>query len=341
MPANSKTSPAADMGSIPHCVNAALFLRSLKCAPLTDTFENNELKLRNSFTLFTPHVSPTRTLAILQIAESMNRLLHSLSLAFLLSAGSSCINAAPTGQVATDRLVNVPRRITIHDAEQHLDTKLIHEFSERRGTNRYDCMRFSGIEPPASFYFIFLNSQLIRIVNTPPFAYTNVLSFDKKTPWQKLLPIDPDERITVTMQQPDLSPSDVASRLSLDLQRKGKKTDSLNVLPAFIVTAPIWVALAPKAAAETKQVEAWKAQYNPLLISLGASVSEMQKVFGKPGAKVAGKADEIIYLYGHKNPPNVAAGISQSMVAVVLKESTVTRILSDHFFPTTWHSLVP
>ena len=48
----------------------------------------------------------------------------------------------------------------------------------------------------------------------------------------------------------------------------GLKTYSGNVAPAFILTAPIWLALAPKAAAETRQVEAWKAQYNPLLIPL-------------------------------------------------------------------------
>jgi hypothetical protein len=266
----------------------------------------------------------------------MKRVFHLISVALVLSVGSSCIAAPPKGQVSIDLLKNLPRGITMDDSQRRLETKLAHEFSEQRGTNRYDCMGFGSIEPPGSFYFLFANSNLVRIVIPPPFTWTNTPGF------QRLLPVDPDQRITATMQQPDLSPSDIESELLLNSQKKGRSRTGLdNATPAFILTAPIWIALAPKVAAEIKQVEAWKVHYDPLLIPLGASISEVEKIFGKSAATMKGREGEIIRLYGHKNPPNVPAGVTPAVVGIVFSDERVNRILRDHFFPTTWLPLLP
>src|SRR4051812_958074 len=99
----------------------------------------------------------------------MNRFFHFISLALALIAACSCISGAPKGQIGTDQLTHLPRGITIEESQKRLETKLVHEFSERRDADRYDCMMLSAVEPPGSFYFIFANSNLVRIVFPPPF----------------------------------------------------------------------------------------------------------------------------------------------------------------------------
>jgi len=267
-----------------------------------------------------------------------DNLVHYLPLLILLFAGSGCMAATNKVGVSSERLINLPRGVNVGEVEKHLGIKLRHEFTVRSGTNQFRCMGLLSTEPPASFYLIFSNSNLVRITEPPAVVWTNATFRGK--PWQRPVPVDPDERMSLTLLQSALSPSDIASRIEINSQRN-RRHDPLNIAPAFLLTAPLWIALSPKMAAEVKQVEAWRRKYDPLLVELGASTTEVERVFGKPAASLLGKGGDIIWLFGHKNPPNVPAGVVPALVAVVFNNGSVKCILSDQFFSISWQALMP
>ena len=219
----------------------------------------------------------------------------------------------------------------------------IHQFSAQQESNVFRCVSYSFGDYSIRYYFVFKNDELISILDAQPFfanAFETKPNPDPKHPSTKISvrkPWQAEDFMTAVLQATTISPEVLSEQIKTRLESaRGGKT-SYNVLPAFVILAPLIV---PDMLARNKKYETWLNTYDPFKAKVGARRSDIESVYGKPHFVVHHDATKrSTHAYG---PPEVLwrdkARLylgplnSRFWTAVVYENDVAVRIFSHDLF---------
>jgi hypothetical protein len=135
------------------------------------------------------------------------------------------------------------------------------------------------------YFFLFENERLISILD-PSLFYTNAFEEkpnpNPKYPGTKLevrKPWKDEEFMTGIIKAKTMSPEDLSAQIKTRLEKKKNRKNSYNVLPAFVLLAPLIV---PDLIAQNKKHETWLNKYDPFKINIGKTRNDVEATYGKP-----------------------------------------------------------
>jgi hypothetical protein len=143
-----------------------------------------------------------------------------------------------------------------------------------------------------------------------------------------------EEKLGKVLKLPDLSREEIAQRLkqAAALESEAAKEKwSANVLPAFIITAPVWIAISPAIARDHSKAAKLVEKFDPLKINLGMNVREVNSMYGEPVRQYE-KGNGILHVYGVELPVYATSQFDPVWLAVQFEGDKVTRVFSHRFF---------
>ena len=242
-------------------------------------------------------------------------------------AGCATSGSQPrTVSVNREIVIHLQRGISENDLQATLRTPPTHEFTARTPTNVIRCVSYCFGKPRLKYYFVFFDGTLAKVCEPPPFEYGFVPYKGAKLSVRK--PWTPEERMLAVLRSLDLQGE--AFEQSLTRRDVAKASRSKNVLPAFFIVAPAWIATAPIRGLNRLQVESLADKFAPDRIHLGMQASEVEKRFGDP--KTTDNLDDGREIRYYGSPK---LGVNPLLwVSVVFEGDRVIRIFSDDFFDT-------
>jgi hypothetical protein len=199
-----------------------------------------------------------------------------------------------------------------------------HEFSASRGqtTLRCVCCEFHSFY--LGYYLLFTNDALSKIILPPRFDH--VLSPDergKRAVWKSN---DPEERMNVVLEAPDLDRERILGSIERRYRPKGMDNALPGAIIAGIISAP---ALAYRATVENRGIFALAEKFDPYRVQLGMPVAEVEQLFGPPVLLEKSDDGSETRYYG-----STKLGFQNPLlwVSVVFKAGEVNRVFSDDFF---------
>ena len=160
-----------------------------------------------------------------------------------------------------------------------------HQFSAQQGSNVFRCVSYSFGEYSIKYYFLFKNDQMISLLDVQPFfadAFETKPNPNPKYPNTKISvrkPWQAEDFMTAILQATTMSPEALSEQIKMRLEKAKSGKASYNVLPAFVILAPLIV---PDMISRNKKHEAWLSEYDPFKIVIGAKRSNVEAVYGKP-----------------------------------------------------------
>ena len=237
--------------------------------------------------------------------------------------------------VDSHAFIELKRGISLAELELVFQIKPTHEFTVRRNGETIRCVRCDLIAPAAgqTYYFVFTNDALALICLPPPFEYGERMEDGNRVGF---VIVQPEKAVETVIHSIDLNSEALAKSVSEVMSLKPSKNsggEPWNILPAFIILSPLFVALSPYAVVEHHQwwreFEAQRAQHDPFKVGLGMTVGEVEAMFGAPFT-IGTTADHLeIRYYGS---PKFAAYSGKLWVSVVFDQGKVVRVFSDRFF---------
>jgi len=230
-------------------------------------------------------------------------------------------------------LTNLARGISLEGLISETGISPLHQFMARIGTNDFSCVRMSFERPRGSFYFLFRNGQLTTIQDLPR------VDFETRTyngkPWRVPKPVDPEVRMIAVIQAQDLSPVEIVERLQQwtraeAVASKGK--EPLNILPAFILTAPLFLAKAPSRLSGETEAARLTEKFDPFKIKLGMTADEVRSIVDDPILTVKTNSNCELRVYGSELPASLSVHIPPVWVSVMFCDNEVTSVFSHDFF---------
>jgi hypothetical protein len=231
-----------------------------------------------------------------------------------------------TVSVSSEIVINLQRGISENDLQATLDIPPTHEFTAWTPTNAIRCVSYCFRKPQLKYYFMFFDGTLVKVCEPPPFEYGFVPYKGAKLSVRK--PWTPEDRMLAVLKSPDLTRE--AFELSLTQRDVATVSSAKNVLPAFVIVAPAWVATAPIRVLGRLEVKSLANTFAPDKLRLGMQASEVEKRFGQPKARDKLDDGREIRYYGSPK-----LGVNPLLwVSVVFEDARVIRIFSDDFFDT-------
>jgi hypothetical protein len=251
-----------------------------------------------------------------------------LSCAPLLAGGSETNLSRLSIQV----LANLPREISLAQLSVAIGIKPRHQFTARVGTADVVCVSVTLERPKASLYFVFGNDKLEAIQEPPKFEF-EVRTYEGK-PWQVPKPVESEGRMRKVLQGEHLSPRDIEERVNRWLAAEAaasNRREPLNILPAFVIVAPLLRSQAPASLRSEREAQRLARMYDPFQIKLGMTADEVQAVFGKPATRAA-DSNSTVHVYGAALPRNISIEFPPIWLSVVFCDGKAVRVFSHDFF---------
>jgi hypothetical protein len=218
-----------------------------------------------------------------------------------------------------------------------------HQFTALKEANTLRCVSYSFGERFIRYYFLFKNDELVSVLDTQPFfadAFDTKPNPNPKYAGTKISvrkPWSAKAFMSNILETTSLSPKDLSAQVETRLQKaEGRKKDH-NVLPAFVILAPLIV---PDMITRNAKHKAWLSEYDPFKIDLGSKRTEVEAVYGKPQFIMRhDKASRETHAYGplqllwrdktrvHLGPLN-----KRFWVAVVYESNIAVQIFSNDLF---------
>lgn len=216
-----------------------------------------------------------------------------------------------------------------------------HQFSARQGSNAFHCVSYSFGERLIRYYFLFKNDQLVSILDTRPFfanAFTSKpypkvpgTRIEVRKPWKA------EDFMRGILEAKTLSPKAFSSQIKARLEENSGRKRSYNVLPAFLILAPLII---PHAIAENKKYEAWLRAYDPFKIKIGTTRGKVETAYGKPHFIVQHNgSDRETHAYGpsellrrDKTRLYLGPWNKRFWISVVYENDVAVRVFSNDLF---------
>ena len=229
-------------------------------------------------------------------------------------------------------LTNLNRGISLSELRAQTGCEPQHQFTARFETNDATCVELSIERPRGRLYFLFLNGKLASI-QQPPKAEIEMATYRGK-PWEKTKPIHPEEQMFKIIHGEDLSADEIVELIRLWAWQDAERArgEEPNVLPVYVILAPLFLARAPDRAAAVREAASLAEQFDPFKIKLGMTTNETQAVFGEPELRIKRMGNCMEHVYGSKLSPFAPAVTPSVWVSVVFQDGRVTRIFSHDFF---------
>jgi outer membrane protein assembly factor BamE (lipoprotein component of BamABCDE complex) len=205
------------------------------------------------------------------------------------------------------------------------------QFTVKTNSHIYFCVSYSFEKPFIRYYFLFEDETLRSILEPPAFEVETVPYKGAKLEIRK--PVNPEERMNSVLNASSLTVEEFKKSLT---QKLSVKSENSNVLPAFIITAPLLGARriidSPELNKDYEKNDELTKRFDSRKIGLGSSKEQVQSAFGKPQKTVSyfGKEAEV---FNAKPPAKVLREDRFSPVLVVFEKDKVIRIFSNDFFP--------
>lgn len=257
-----------------------------------------------------------------------------LTFALIVALEMSDTNASesPTDRIPVGVLTNLPRGISLNGLTVKTGVRPQHQFSARKGTNELLCVKLLFHHPRGSLYFVFQNGSLTKVTE-PPRVEFETFGFYGKTPRTRPKMIDPEEKMNSVLLSHDLSPSEIMERLEQWSQNEkvASKGQEPNVLPAFIITAPLRLAEIPSVMHANDEARKLAATFDALKIKVGMTTNETVVLFGEPTRIVPSNTNCILHVYGSRLPAKASVHNPPSWVIVIFCNGESTRVFSHDF----------
>jgi len=238
------------------------------------------------------------------------------------------------GRLAVSILTNLQRGISLGELIAKTGIKPQHQFTARLGTNDVSCVKIPFEHPRGSLCFVFRDGALRAIQDLPRVDFeTNGYYGTKPRTGPKA--VDPEERLSKVVEGRDMSPAEIVEKLEQWLRNEAvasKGKEPMNILPAFIITSPFWLAKTPSIIRAKSDAERLADKFEPCRIKLGMTTNETQAAFGEPEARISGMSNSLVHVYGSKLSPFAPAVTPSVWISVVFSDGKVTRIFSHDFF---------
>jgi hypothetical protein len=236
-------------------------------------------------------------------------------------------------QIPIETLANLPRGISLAELEARIRLNPLHQFAAHIDTNDFLCVSVFFEHPPGSFYFLFRDEKLTT-VSKPPKAEFETKSYDGRRS-QVPKRVEPEERLASVLSERDLSPSEIDESLKRSAELDAAATrakEPQNIKPAWTITAPLW--MAQRNSIDRAQDEAAKlvAKFDPFKVKLGMTVSEVERLFGKPARVRQISSNETLHVYGSDLPGFASVRFRPVWMTVVFRDQKVIRVFSHDLF---------
>jgi len=256
-------------------------------------------------------------------------------LALALFLVDSVVQAEETGSLSFG--------VSRMDVASHFKTAGTHQFSLLQGSNILRCVSHSFGEPFIRYYFLFKNERLIALLDTEPFfadafetkpnpnpKYAGT-QISVRKPWRA------EDFMANITEAKSLSPHQMSEQIKTRLERAKGQTKEYNVLPAFVMLAPLII---PDMIARNAKHEAWLREYDPLKVELGARRTSVATTYGKPQFVVQhDRSGRETHAYGPsellwRDKTRVYLGPlnKRFWVAVVYENDVAVQVLSNDLF---------
>lgn len=254
--------------------------------------------------------------------------------ASLVGAGMLALTVAGCGPrpetvVSLARVSEIKRGISSAELELACGRFALQFQAERMGVE-YSCVSYAVTRRYLTLYFLFADDRLVAITEPPAFEYETV-------PWRNgsrygyRKPGYTETRIATVLAAEDLS--NAAIEASVRRRSRRRKSEPLNVLPAFLLTLPLQIVMSPITAIRRHQHRALVEHYDPLRISIGMTKDEVDAIFGEP-TRISSSDVAVLRVYGRVRYP-------RTWTAVRFSNGRATEIYSDDFFDRSWMVPVP
>jgi len=264
-------------------------------------------------------------------------------IAFLIVvAGTGCANAPPNQKVPTKvpSGQKLPLKIGAlrEDVREHFSGNGTHQFTAKVEADTYTCTSYSFSKSFIKYYFVFKNDRLISILNpgqffvweTKPHPTLPSSVVEVQKPWND------EKRMQNIIAVDTMSPQAFAQELDKKIEKDRKKKKSYNVLPAYVILAPL---LVPQAIARNMREKGWLRQYDPFKIKLGAKRSEIESVYGRSHfVRKHSGANRETHAYGpmadlFRDAKQLNLGLNKKFwTAVVYEGDVAVRIFGNDLF---------
>ncbi|HTD67451.1 MAG TPA: hypothetical protein VK846_13065 [Candidatus Limnocylindria bacterium] len=200
-----------------------------------------------------------------------------------------------------------------------MDAKPQHEFTAKRGghVNRCVSYRFEQEHGSYSRYFVFTNEMLAKICARPAFGFERVAGSERPQYG------DPEARMATVLSAIDPTGNGLVESIPRFPAQKG--SEPMNVLSAFIFTAPLWLMAADEAGYESRLLAQ---KFNLQRVRIGNRVDEVEAVFGDAALiEPHGDGREFRY-YGSI----IRGANSVAWMLVVYENGAAVRVFTNDFF---------
>ncbi len=259
-----------------------------------------------------------------------NRLAKVLIVACFLTAIHSSIaetKFVQTNHVSLSAFSNMRRGISVNEVQQLLKSPGEHQFTALHENLEYLCRYFLFDEPRVSFYLIFTNNHLKAVVDRPKTEFDRV---PYKGSFREIpKPVDSENQMQSVLTANDLSKTEIEDRMRNAIP-KGK--ESLNILPAFIILAPLFALKAGEINQDYRRNKQFAEKFDPLKVKLGSSPKDLEAVFGTPFRTKEISPGEWVQIYGSDVPLRINPSARFSWVSAVFENGKVTRVFSHLLF---------
>jgi hypothetical protein len=213
--------------------------------------------------------------------------------------------------------------MTVSQLETSFTTKSVPQFRADIDHQEIRCVSYTFETPKKiceTFYFVFTNGALAKIVVPPVFEYEKVPY--KQNSWRTVRKSwNPEERMASVLKAPAISIETMRVMLSRNAPPKSR---SYNMAPALVILAPVLVAASPMLLSQKIKRTTLAEKFDPNRVQPGMTRQEVEERFGPMIHRHANKdATETVY-YGL---PKVGV----KLVAVVFDDEKAIRVFSNGF----------
>jgi len=268
---------------------------------------------------------------VLVMNMKARRVIWRLGMAFLITACCGCASSTRSDN-NTSALTNLGRGISLADLSAKTGAQPQHQFAAQLGTNELLCVKLLFQHPRGRLYFVFQNGRLAA-VHDPPRVESETYGYFGKTPRTRPNRVDPEDKMNTVLLSPDLSHSEIGERLEQWSRNEAvaSKGQEPNVLPAFIIIAPLWLANTPSIMRANDEARKLTAKLDAFKIKLGMKTNETMALFGEPTQIALPSTNCILHIYGSRFPAKASGHHSPNWVTVRFCDGEATRVFSHDF----------
>ena len=210
-----------------------------------------------------------------------------------------------------------------------------HEFTASAETETLLCLSYLIGSNEAHYYFLFIDNQLDKIIESPPVEYEEYINY-RGFKARRDKPVDPELRVEAVLEGDGLSDQAFIQSVKDHAEayrRAIQHEEPMNVLPAFVIVSPLLAVQAPRIAADALKNAKLEKLYNPLKVSLGITTEQADALLGSPlyAEPIPDRDGQVRRVYG-RNVDLAIGGRRFSWIEVRFLSDTAVAVYSHDFF---------